>query len=43
MDKKILEVEAVSKNYSGKAALQEVSLAVERGRVYGLLGPHGAG
>lgn len=43
MDKKILEVEAVSKNYSGKAALQEVSLAVERGWVYGLLGPNGAG
>ena len=39
----ILEVDRVSKQYSGHRALDEVSLAVPRGSVYGLLGPNGAG
>lgn len=39
----ILEVEHVSKSYTGHMALDDVSLCVPRGTVYGLLGPNGAG
>lgn len=39
----LLKVENVSKHYAGHIALDDVSLAVEQGRVYGLLGPNGAG
>ncbi len=39
----ILDVENVSKAYTGHKALDGVSLAVPRGTVYGLLGPNGAG
>ncbi|MCM1095962.1 MAG: ATP-binding cassette domain-containing protein, partial [Terasakiella sp.] len=39
----LLEVQHVSKAYTGHVALDDVSLAVPRGTVYGLLGPNGAG
>lgn len=39
----LLEVDRVSKQYSGHKALDEVSLSVPEGSVYGLLGPNGAG
>ncbi|MDE5607672.1 MAG: ATP-binding cassette domain-containing protein [Muribaculaceae bacterium] len=39
----ILEVYHVSKHFSSKTALDDVSLNVPRGSVYGLLGPNGAG
>lgn len=39
----IIEVDRVSKQYSGHKALDEVSLSVPEGSVYGLLGPNGAG
>lgn len=39
----IIEVDSVSKQYSGHKALDNVSLAVPEGSVYGLLGPNGAG
>ncbi|MDE6801430.1 MAG: ATP-binding cassette domain-containing protein, partial [Muribaculaceae bacterium] len=39
----ILEVCNVSKHYASKTALDDVSLTVPRGSVYGLLGPNGAG
>ncbi|MDE6546118.1 MAG: ATP-binding cassette domain-containing protein, partial [Paramuribaculum sp.] len=39
----ILEVDRVSKQYSGHKALDNVSLSVPEGSVYGLLGPNGAG
>lgn len=39
----ILEVEHVSKNFASHTALDDVSLQVPRGSVYGLLGPNGAG
>lgn len=39
----ILQIEKVSKSYTGHKALDDVSLNVPRGAVYGLLGPNGAG
>ena len=39
----ILKIENVSKSYTGHKALDDVSLDVPRGAVYGLLGPNGAG
>ncbi len=39
----ILEVDQVSKFYTGKTALNKVSIAIPEGAIYGLLGPNGAG
>jgi ABC-2 type transport system ATP-binding protein len=39
----LLEVRKLSKAYSAHKALQDVSLAVPQGSIYGLLGPNGAG
>jgi len=39
----ILEVQSLSKYYGSQAALEEVSLSVPKGMVFGLLGPNGAG
>ena len=39
----LLTVEHVSKHYAGHTALNDVSLTIPRGSVYGLLGPNGAG
>ena len=39
----ILKIEHVSKSYTGHRALDNVSLEVPRGAIYGLLGPNGAG
>jgi branched-chain amino acid transport system permease protein len=36
-------VERLSKNFGGLRALSQVSLSMEKGRVYGLVGPNGAG
>lgn len=43
MEDIILQVNNVSKAYTGHLALDNVSLSVPRGSVYGLLGPNGAG
>lgn len=39
----ILEVQQVVKTYADKTALNQVSLSIPKGSVYGLLGPNGAG
>jgi len=40
---KVLEVQSVSKSYSNHVALDNVSLSVPEGQIFGLLGPNGAG
>lgn len=39
----ILKAENIVKNYSGHCALDDVTVTVPKGSVYGLLGPNGAG
>ncbi|HYC47087.1 MAG TPA: ABC transporter ATP-binding protein [Burkholderiales bacterium] len=39
----MLQVDAVSKRFGGLAALEQVSLDVRRGEIFGLIGPNGAG
>ncbi len=39
----LLTVEHVTKQYAGHKALDDVSLTIPKGSVYGLLGPNGAG
>ncbi|MDE6196489.1 MAG: ATP-binding cassette domain-containing protein, partial [Muribaculaceae bacterium] len=39
----ILTAENITKDFTGHRALDDVSIAVPRGKVYGLLGPNGAG
>ncbi len=39
----ILETNRLVKRYAGHTALQDVSIAVPEGQIYGLLGPNGAG
>ncbi len=38
----LLEVERVTKRFGGLVALSEVSFAIGRGEIYGLIGPNGA-
>ncbi len=38
-----LVCEGLSKNYGSKAALKEINLSLEEGRIVGLLGPNGSG
>jgi ABC-type branched-subunit amino acid transport system ATPase component len=39
----IIEVENVTKTYGGVVANKDISLAVERGSITGLIGPNGSG
>ena len=41
--KELIRVENVTKAFAGHTALDNVSLSIPRGAVYGLLGPNGAG
>jgi branched-chain amino acid transport system ATP-binding protein len=41
--KPLLEAQRVAKHFGGVKALQEVSLSIRQGEVYGLIGPNGAG
>lgn len=40
---KLIEFKNLSKNYCNKKALINVNLEIERGKIYGLLGPNGSG
>ena len=42
-EKHILEVENLSKHYSGHPAVQNISFQVKQGEIVGFLGPNGAG
>jgi len=39
----VIVVQNLTKRYSGRAAVNNVSLAIRRGEIFGLLGPNGAG
>ena len=39
----IIEIKNVSKNFGDKVALENVSLEIPEGSIFGLLGPNGAG
>jgi len=39
----ILSAQALTKKYGARAALRDVALAIEAGRIHGLLGPNGSG
>ncbi|TLY09919.1 MAG: ATP-binding cassette domain-containing protein, partial [Thaumarchaeota archaeon] len=39
----ILEVEHVSKSFGGLKAVDDVSIALKRGHIFGLIGPNGSG
>ena len=39
----LLTVEHVSKHFAKHTALDDVSLSIPQGSIYGLLGPNGAG
>lgn len=39
----ILQVEGLSKNYGSIVAVQNLSLEIKKGQVYGILGPNGSG
>ncbi|MDO4287471.1 MAG: ABC transporter ATP-binding protein [Eubacteriales bacterium] len=43
MNEPILQCTGLCKSYGNKAALNNVTLALERGRIVGLLGPNGSG
>lgn len=40
---KLLEVEAVTKGFGGIQAVKNVSLSLQKNRIYGLIGPNGSG
>jgi len=42
-DRQMIEVQNLTKRYTGHAAVDGVSFSVERGQIVGLLGPNGAG
>lgn len=42
-ENEILRIENLTKKYYNKTALVDVSMSVEKGKIYGLLGPNGSG
>src|SRR4051794_27060126 len=38
-----IDVEGLSKSFSGRAVVQNLSMQVKRGSIYGFLGPNGSG
>ena len=42
MSESVLKVAGVSKRFGGLQALSDVGITIEKGQVYGLIGPNGA-
>lgn len=42
-DNRVLHTESVTKNFGGLTAVNQVSMDVRQGQIYGLIGPNGAG
>ena len=43
MNKQVLKINNLTKSYHGVNALQDVSVTLEAGKIYGLIGQNGAG
>jgi len=43
LSEKILEIKALSKKYNKLEALDQLNLSIERGMIFGILGPNGSG
>lgn len=43
MTKNILEIEGLTKRYRGRPAIDQLHLRVERGSIWGIVGPNGSG
>ena len=43
MSDAVIRIESLRKNFGSVLALDDISLEVERGKIFGLLGPNGAG
>ena len=39
----VLEIKGLSKNYGKLKAVQNLNLTIQKGQVYGILGPNGSG
>ncbi|MBL8672309.1 MAG: ABC transporter ATP-binding protein, partial [Alphaproteobacteria bacterium] len=39
----VIDVRGLEKRFGGKAVVQDLSMRVARGQVYGFLGPNGSG
>ena len=40
---KLVEFKNLSKNFGSKEVLKNINLTIEKGKIYGLLGPNGSG
>ena len=43
IDMKAIEISSVTKRFKDKTALSEVTMSVEEGEIFGLVGPNGSG
>ncbi|GJM69819.1 hypothetical protein HMSSN036_20350 [Paenibacillus macerans] len=43
MNELIIQTEGLTKKYRGRAAVDDLSLKIAKGDIYGFLGPNGAG
>ena len=43
MEKNIIEIKNLKKNFEGKNALHDINFSVQKGTIHGFIGPNGAG